>query len=206
MAQEPVKVAVFDLNQTVYRKSSKDEFFKFICYKKNYKLLNILQLSVYGLMKKLKLINKTKFKENFFKYLDGLPPEQVHKYARQFWEVEWDDHFNEPLLQRIKELRAQGVQIIFITGGFDVYVAPLFEKQLQADAWMATQTRYEKGTYKIKGKALKDEEKVRRLNEHFAGRPYKLIETYSDQEEALFELAEKAYLMKNGKPVLYQPD
>jgi phosphoserine phosphatase len=204
MAPETVKVAVFDLNQTVYRKSSKDEFFKFICYKKNYKLLNILQLSVYGLMKKLKLINQTRFKENFFRYLDGLPPEQVRKYARQFWDVEWEDDFNEPLLKRIKELREQGVQIIFITGGFDVYVAPLFEEQLQVDAWMATQTHYSKGSYKIKGKALKDEEKVRRLNKHFAGKPYTLVETYSDKEEVLFKLAEKAYLMKQGKPILYK--
>ncbi|AHM60990.1 HAD family hydrolase [Flammeovirgaceae bacterium 311] len=204
MAQEPIKVAVFDLNKTVYRKSSKDEFFKFICYKKNYKLLNILQISLYGLMSKLKLLNKTDFKENFFKYLNGLPPEQVQKYARQFWEIEWDDHFNEPLLQRIKELREQGVQIIFITGGYDVYVAPLFKKHLKVDAWMATQTRYENGHYKINGKALKDQEKVRRLEEHFNGKPFRLIETYSDSEEDLFHIADKAYLMKDGKPVPYQ--
>jgi phosphoserine phosphatase len=204
MQQEIIKVAVFDLNKTVYRKSSKEEFFKFVCYKRNYKLLNLFQLAFIQLAGKLKLLNKTEFKENFFQYLKGLSPEQVSTYAKQFWEIERQDHFNEPLLEHIKQLRQQGVQIIFSTGGFDVYVGPLFEKIMPVDAWMATRTQYVEETYKIKGKALKDEEKVRRLDEHFAGKPYTIVEAFSDEEEALFKKAEKAFLMKNGKPVPYK--
>ena len=198
MQQEPIQIAVFDLNQTVYRKSSKDEFFKYICYKKNYKLLNIFQIGLYYALKKFRLVNKTAFKENFFQYLNGLPPEQVHKYASQFWNIEWDENFNHPLLERIEQLRQQGVLIIFITGAYDVYVAPLFENHLKVDAWMATKTRYNGSSYTIQGKALKDDEKVRRLDEHFKGKLYRLLETYSDQEEALFDEAEKAFLMKDG--------
>lgn len=203
MEQKEVKVAVFDLNQTVYRKSSKEEFFKFVCYKKNYKLLNVFHLTLYGILGKLRLINKTDFKENFFQYLDGLPPRKVYQYARQFWEIEWEENFNQPLLQRIETLQQQGVKIIFITGGLDVYVAPLFEKLLKVDAWMATRTEYVQESYQIKGLALKDQEKVRRLDEHFSEQAYLLLETYSDEKEALFKLAQKAFLMKNGAPVLY---
>ena len=197
-------MAVFDLNQTVYRKSSKEEFFKFVCYKKNYKLLNIFQIALFTALKELRLISKTEFKENFFQYLKGMPPEQVQAYAKQFWNIEWGENFNEPLLQRIEELRKQGIQIIFSTGGFDVYVAPLFEDLLKVDAWMATKTTYKDDAYEIEGKALKDEEKVRRLEELFAGKPFTIVETYSDQEEALFYIAEKPYLMKDGKPVPFQ--
>lgn len=204
MDQQPIQVAVFDLNQTVYRKSSKDEFFKFVCYKKNYKLLNVFQIALYGVISKLRLLNKTDFKENFFSYLDNLPPEQVHRFAAQFWRLEWDDQFNHPLLKRIEELRQQGIEIIFITGAYDIYVAPLFENILQVDAWMATQTRYEENTYKIKGKALKDEEKLRRLKEHYAGKPFRLVETYSDEEEVLFKIAEKAFLMKKGEAIPFK--
>lgn len=204
MEQGPVKVAVFDLNQTVYHKSSKDEFFKFVCYKRNYKLSNIFQIALFSALKKLSIINKTEFKENFFHYLKGLPPEKVHAYAKQFWNIEWDENFNQRLLQRIEELRKQGVQIIFSTGAFDVYVAPLFENHLKVDAWMATQTHYQGESYKIEGKALKDEEKVKSLDKHFAGKPYTIVETYSDQEEALFDIAEKPFLMIDGNPVPYR--
>lgn len=205
MEQEPVRIAVFDLNKTVYLKSSKEEFFKYICYKMNYKLLNIFQIAMYTVMGKLRLLNKTEFKENFFQYLKGIPPQKVSKYAAEFWNIEWPECFNQPLLERIAMLRKDGVQIIFCTGGFDVYVGPLFEKHLEVDAWIATQTTYQHQTYKIKGKALKDKEKVRQLNKHFAGKPYTIVETYSDQKEALFDIAEKAYIMKKGKPIPYQP-
>lgn len=205
MQQEPVKVAVFDLNQTVYRKSSKEGFFKFICYKKNLRLIYVFQLALFGALSELKLISKTVFKENFFHYLNGIPPKQVYQYALQFWGIEWDEHFNKPLLQRIEELRQQGVKIFFITGTYDVYVAPLFEHFLPVDQWMATETSYEGGTYKIQGKALKDEEKLRKLDEHFGSTPYRLVETYSDQKEVLFEKAEKAFIMKKGKAVPYKP-
>ncbi|EMR04181.1 HAD family hydrolase [Cesiribacter andamanensis] len=206
MAQEPVRIAVFDLNQTVYTKSSKDEFFKFVCYKRNYKLLNIFQIGLFYGLKKLKLLNQTSFKENFFNYLDKLPPEQVKEYARQFWSIEWPEQFNKQLLDRIEELKSEGVQICFSTGGFDVYVAPLFEHYLKVDAWMATQTRYVGKTYKINGKALKEEEKTRRLDEHWGKGAYTIVEAYSDAVEDFFDCTQRPYLMKKGKPVPYKKE
>lgn len=204
MEQAPVKVAVFDLNQTVYLKSSKEEFFKFVCYKRNYKLLNVFQIALFQLIGKMRLMSKTEFKENFFSYLNGLPPATVKEYARQFWQIEWKENFNPELLRRIEELRKEEVQIIFITGGFDVYVAPFFEDCLRVDAWMATQTEYDGHGYKIKGKALKDEEKVKRLEEHFLGKPYELIEAYSDEKEAILDKAEQGYFIKNGEVIPYR--
>jgi phosphoserine phosphatase len=203
MAQAPLRIAVFDLNQTAYTKSSKDEFFKFVCYKRNYKLLNIFQIGLFYGLQKLRLLNQTRFKENFFNYLDGLPPETVGEFARQFWSIEWPEQFNKQLLARIQELQQEGVKICFSTGGFDVYIAPLFEHFFKVDVWMATQTRYTGNTYKIKGKALKGEEKTRRLDEHFGKGAYTIVEAYSDAEEDFFEKAEQAFLMKNGKPVPY---
>lgn len=204
MPQEPVAIAVFDLNQTVYRKSSKDEFFKYICYKKNYKLLNILQIGLFYAFEKAGLVNQTRFKENFFSYLDGLPPEKVQQYARQFWQVEWEEHFNEQLLKRIHELQEQGVQIIFSTGALDVYVAPLFEHHLPVDAWMATETEYKDDSYQIKGQANKGKEKIRRLDTHFGPKGYRILEAYSDAKEAILREAEKAFLIRDGKPIPFE--
>lgn len=201
MEQAPIAVAVFDLNNTVYTKSSKDEFFKYICYKNNYKLLNVFQIGLFYALQKLRLLNKTQFKENFFNYLDGLPPERVLKYASQFWSIEWQEQFNPRLLQRIEALRQQGVQIIFSTGGLDVYVAPLFDNHLKVDAWMATETRYAKDTYTIRGKALKDQEKTRRLKEHFGNLPFTIVEAYSDSEEDFFKDTERPFIMKGEEAV-----
>jgi phosphoserine phosphatase len=202
--QEPVRVAVFDLNQTVYYPSSKGEFFKYICYKKNYKILNIFQLSLWKALSKVRLIDQTNFKENFFNYLDNIPPDKVNEYAAEFWSIEYPKHFNPKLLKRQEQLRKEGVQIVYISGALDVYVKPLFENHIEVDWWASTKTEYKNGTYKLKGKACKDEEKTRLLEEHYGNRPFRLVETYSDQEEDLFKLADKAFLVKDGKIVPWE--
>ncbi len=92
-------VAVFDLNQTVYLKSSKEEFFKFVCRKRKEKAFHLFGMGLYTLGKALGLISKTTFKENFFHYLDHIPPETLDAYAREYWAGEWPQQFNTELLQ-----------------------------------------------------------------------------------------------------------
>lgn len=199
MTSEILKLAVFDLNQTVYHKSSKEEFFKFVCYRRNYKLLSLLEIGLLKLMGKLRLMNQTQFKENFFSYLDGLPPEKVAEYASEFWKIEYPKYFNQELLERIRQLRKEGVTIVFMTGGIHVYVAPLFDQVPLADVWMATEVCYEDGSYKVVGKALKDKEKTRRLKSYFADQPFQVVEAYSDEEEDVLYLADKAFILDDGK-------
>lgn len=188
------QIAVFDINGTLYQKSSKEEFFKYICFKKDYKLLNILQLLIFKLIGKARLINQTEFKENFFNYLDNLPPQQVKKYAREYWSIEFPQYFNKKLMNRVEELRKEGVQIICISGGLDVYMKPLFE-DFKVDQHFYTQTTYTNNTYKIKGKACKGKEKIKRLNEHFNGKKYNIVEAYSDDPEDILDHADRAFLV-----------
>jgi phosphoserine phosphatase len=192
-----IKIAVFDLNQTVFNKSSKEEFFRFLVAKKPRKLLNLFQMGFYTLLKEQKLISKTDFKENFFHYLDGLEPSTLQDYAREYWSQQWPDHFNASLLAKIEELRQAGIQVYFITGALDIYVAPLFEHFLQTDGWLSTRTQYIKGRYKVIGKACKDEEKIRRLQQLLYTQPFEIIEAYSDKEEAVLQQAKKSFLVKN---------
>ncbi|GAB3816423.1 hypothetical protein GCM10028895_11610 [Pontibacter rugosus] len=74
MKDEEVKVVVFDLNGTFYNKSSKDEFYKFICTKRPSRIRYMLEIGYYKLLKKLHQIKQTEFKENFFDYLNDLTP------------------------------------------------------------------------------------------------------------------------------------
>lgn len=190
------KIIVYDLNKTLYEKSSKDEFFKFICYKKGYKLVNLVQIGWIKFLGKFHLVSKTQFKENFYNYLNHLPPEKVEKYAEQFWGVEYPEYFRKDMIKHIKESDAQGIKVYIITGGFEVYTKYL-EKILPVKV-MGTLTKYEDEDYKIIGKTCNDEEKVRRLKEEINS-DYRLLEAYSDDDEDILHHAEKGYLLKDGE-------
>ncbi len=202
MSSKEVEVIVFDLNGTFYNKSSKDEFYKFVYTKKPKRLLYYFQMLYYKLMIKLKWINQTEFKENFFNYLDGLPPEKVDAYAREFWQEEFPREFNKELLQHFKKMKQNGVKLFCATGGLEIYVKPLFEL-FEIDGIAGTVVKYENGTYIVVGEACKNKEKLKRLEKHFDGKPYKIIEAYSDSEEDILDAAEKAFLIKDGKLTNY---
>ena len=191
------QIAVFDINGTLYNKTSKEEFFKYICYRKNYKLFSLYHLILFKLLGSLRLVNQTQFKENFFNYLDCLPPDKIDRYAREYLSVEYPYYFNSKLLERVEELRAQGVKIVCASGGLDVYMRPLFEI-FETDEYFCTQVRYTNKTYKVIGEACKEEEKIRRIEEHFGKGNFQVVEAYSDDPEAVLDLADKAFLVEDG--------
>jgi HAD superfamily phosphoserine phosphatase-like hydrolase len=194
---DPVKIAVFDLNGTFYNKSSKDEFFKFIVAKKPGKLRYWLQMRYYKLLLKFHRINQTEFKENFFNYLNGLPPEKVAEYAKEFWQQEWPHEFNKEIRTRLDDLRREGVKIVCATGALEVYVVPLFQ-HYPVDALFGTQADYRGTTYLVNGKACKGAEKIRRIEERFDNQVV-IVEAYSDSREDILDHAEKSFFVKDGK-------
>jgi len=197
-SEEELKVIVFDLNKTFYNKSSKDEFYLFICKKRPQRLGYYFQMSYFKLLRQLHQIRKTEFKENFFNYLDDIPPAQVEAYATEFWEKEYPANFNKELKEHFDQMKKQGVRLYCATGGLELYVRPLF-RLYEIDGFAGTVVHYEGHTYKVDGKACKDEEKVCRMEEHFKGKPFRVIEAYSDSKEAILEEAEKSFLLKDGK-------
>ncbi|MCM4159521.1 haloacid dehalogenase-like hydrolase [Antarcticibacterium flavum] len=202
--EQPVEVVVFDLNGTFYNRSSKEEFYKFLVSKNPSRLKYLWEMSYYYLQLKLHQIKQTEFKENFFNYLDDIPPPEVKQYAQEFWEREFPQQFNRALLERFDEFRKKGVPLFCATGGFELYVKPLFGIY-KIDGFAGTQVSYTGETYKVLGKACKDEEKIRRLELFLKGKPYRIIEAYSDSKEEILDRAEKAFLIKNGKIIPYIP-
>jgi HAD superfamily phosphoserine phosphatase-like hydrolase len=198
-AGNKVKVAVFDLNGTFYNKSSKDEFYKFVLTKRPKRITYYFEMMYYKLLQNLNQIRQTEFKENFFNYLDDLPPEKVKEYATEFWAQEYPDAFNQEIKQRLDKLKEAGVKIYCLTGGLETYVNPLFQNHYPIDGFAGTQVKYDGHTYKVQGKACKDEEKLKRMDKFLDGQTYTIVEAYSDSKENILDEAEKAFLVEDGK-------
>lgn len=195
-----IKVVVFDLNKTFYLKSSKEEFYKFLCTKRPRRFRFFFEMVFFTVLEKLHLIRQTEFKENFFNYLNNLPPEKVTEFAIEFWQREYPQNFNPEIKQILEKARAEGKELFCATGALEVYVKPLFD--LFPIAGIAgTKTNYSGETYKIAGKACKGEEKVKRVEAHYQNRKFMIAEAYSDREEELFEYTERPFLVKKGKIV-----
>ncbi|MGB3617918.1 MAG: HAD family hydrolase [Catalinimonas sp.] len=191
MAQ-PTRVALFDLNGCLYLGSSKETFYRYICFKHGIKTFNVLRQKAVGLLHQTGLMGQTEFKENFFRYLDGLPPERVAQYAREFWSIEYPKHFNADLLTRVKMLRRDGVQVWIISGAYEVYLMPLGEL-LEVDGLIGTKATYRNGRYVTLGRAAKDQEKLHRLDAELGSGQYVLTEAYSDGDETVLRSAEAGF-------------
>lgn len=200
---EEKQVAVFDLNGTLYNKSSKDKFFKFIGKKKPTSALKYFHMGRYIILQKLHMVGQTEFKENFFRYLDGIDPAQVNKYAREFWEKEFPSDFNRELMSRVKELKQQGIGVYIITGALELYVKPLMEMYKEIDGFAGTRTTYRDKKHLVEGKACKGTVKLKALQELLNGEPFKIVEAYSDSKEPILDEAQKAFLIKDGKVTPY---
>lgn len=197
-----MKVVVFDLNGTFYKKSSSLSFYKFICKKKPGRLRFLLEMGFYSFLKKLQQIDQTKYKENFFNYLNGFPPSLVEKYAGEFWKQEFSKNFNKELMRRFDEVKQQKMLLFCATGGLELYVAPLFELY-EVDGFAGTKVKYDGHTYLADGLACKGEEKIVRLEEFLNGKPYRIVEAYSNSKEEILDRAEKAFYINNGKITSY---
>lgn len=195
---EVVKVVVFDLNGTFYNESSKDTFYRFICKKRPKRLKYVFEMYWYKLLLKMHQIKQTEFKENFFNYLDEFPPSQVEAYATEFWEQEYPGNFNKELKERFDEVKQEGVVLFCATGALELYVKPLFNLY-EINAFAGTKVKYNGHTYITDGLACKAEEKIARLENYLSGKPYKIIEAYSDSKEEILDEAEKAFLVEDGK-------
>jgi HAD superfamily phosphoserine phosphatase-like hydrolase len=202
-AKNEVKVAVFDLNGTLYNEKSKDEFYKFILKKKPKKIGAIFEMGYYQVLGKLHKISQTEFKENFFNYLDDIPPQQVTAYAAEYWQQEYPKQFNQEIMARLAGLKKQGVELFCATGGLELYVEPLF-KLYPVDGFAGTRMRYDGHTYLVEGDACKADEKLRRIAQHYGSRPYRIVEAYSDSKEDILDKADKSFLVKDKKLIPYK--
>ena len=191
------RVAVFDLNQTLYIPSSKESFYHFLLSKQRSSKIYLVYLRLIKFLGKLRLLSITTFKEDFYRYLDDIPPDELHTLASQFWQQEFPNQFRSDLIKRIRALQDEGVEVLIITGSLDVYTRAVAQV-LPIETVISTRSIYIDGKYDIQGIACKGSEKIRRLEEHLGYEPYTVVEAYSDEREAILKIAECGYLIQEG--------
>lgn len=195
------KLLVYDLNKTLYRKSSKNEFFRFLVKKKSSKAWHIFKMLYAGSFYSLGLSNKTWFKQRFYSYLNGLNPSKVEAYSREYWNGEFPHNFRQSFLDEIIQANSQGNNVFVITGAYEVYTKYL--EEIIPVKVIGTKTVYKNGKYLIEGKACNDEEKVERLKRE-APKDYKVLRSYSDDDEAILYIAEKGFYVVNNELIQVQ--
>ena len=182
---------VYDFDGTIYDGDSTVDFFLF-ALKRNFLLSfyfpkQIVGFFLYG----IKLIKKTRLKEYFFSFLSGI---KTDKYVYEFWE---QNHI------KIHKwyLEQQSSDDIIISASPEFLLKPLCQR-LGIKHLIASNVNSTTG--KFIGNNCYGEEKVRRLAKEYG--ITHIADFYSDSysDLPLAQIADRAFLVKNGKLVRWR--
>lgn len=180
------KINIYDFDYTIYRGDSSLDFWIF-CIAKKPTILKRLPVQVIALiLKKIKVINTTKFKSIFFSFLKDFDSQNLERNINLFWhkkKVNFEDWF----LNRDKQ---HYEVVISASPEFLLKDICRFHK---VDTVIGTDMDY---SGKIYGLNCKGEEKLNRLNKIVDN--YIIDEFYSDciSDLPLAKLANKPFLVK----------
>lgn len=187
-----MKVNLYDFDNTIYKGDSSTDFFFYALMKYPKVFKYIPRIVKSAILYKLKIIKKTKMKENIFSFLEVIP--DVDSLVKKFW----DTH-----TCYIKDfyLTKKHNKDIIISASPEFLLKPITDK-LEVMDLIASDV--DKKTGKFNGLNCYGKEKVKRLNKKY--KDLTVIESYSDSlsDTPILELAEKAYIVKGNKLTKFQ--
>jgi len=147
-------------------------------------------------------LSRRLFNRMFYRLYRALPPERVRRLALPCCEATIASRIFPDMAARVEAHRAQGEDVVIVTGALDVLVAPLAER-LGAAAVAATTLEERDGRFT--GRPLRDavrDGKDAALREIAAARGYDLpgCAAYADHASDL------PFLLAVGRPVAARPD
>ena len=186
-----IKINLFDFDETIYDGDSTVDFFRFIFKKKPITILWLFVMLLFIILYGLRIINKTKMKEVFYKIFTFIKVDD--DLLEEFWNTH--DH-------KIKKfyIDRKHDNDIIISASPEFLLKPI-SKKLGVKDMMASKVDPKTGKYD--GINCHDVEKVRRLNEKYES--YEVMESFSDSlksDRPILELANKAYLVKGERLIL----
>lgn len=187
-----MKINIFDFDKTIYDGDSSIDFFFYSLSKRPYILINLPRMFSSWLLYILKIISKTKMKENIFAYLKYL--NNTNDMVNSFWNKNKykikdfylnRDHTNDVIISASPYFLLDGIC-----------------KELNVKKLIASDVDIKTG--KFNGLNCHDIEKVSRLNKIYKN--YEVMESYSDSlsDLPILKLAKKAYLVKKDKIKIYK--
>ena len=183
-----IKINLFDFDETIYDGDSTVDFFKFIFKKKPLTILWLFVMLLFIILYGLRLVNKTKMKETFYKIFTFINIDD--KLLEEFWNT------HDKKIKKFYIDRKHDIDII-ISASPEFLLKPI-SKKLGVKELMAS--RVDPKTGKYDGINCHDVEKVRRLNEKY--KDYEVLESFSDSlksDRPILELAKSAYLVKGDR-------
>jgi len=183
---------IYDFDNTIFAGDSSVKFIK-------YSLIRHPFLVIWCFLKALKECIKYLFKKSNF----GLVKSELFSFVKHIKNLE--DYMDKYVLRHQKNIKQFYLEQkkeddVVISASFDFIVRPFCER-LGIKYIIATE--YDTKNGKIIGKNCKGKEKIVRFNKIF--KKPKVYEAYSDSlsDIPMFEIAKKAYLVKNDKIIKY---
>ncbi len=186
-----MKINLYDFDGTIYDGDSTFDFIKYEIKKHPIILITVFEDLLFALLYVLHIIDKTKMKEHFYKFLKYI--KNVDEDVISFWRKH-DKNIKAFYLEKDHS------NDIIISASPEFLLRPVANKLKVKDL---IASRVDKNTGKTAGLNCHDIEKVRRLDEKYVD--YKVMESYSDSiksDKPILDLAKKAYLVKKDKITL----
>ena len=177
----------YDFDKTIYAGDSTIDFYKF-CIKRNPLLLRYLFFQSFGFaLYLLGVYDKTKFKECFYSFLQGVV--NIDIYLKDFWDL----HIHKVKPWYIQQMREDDV---IISASPEFLVAEAMQR-LGSATVIASIVDTSTGRYT--GTNCYGQEKVRRFLERYPGGGIDSFYSDSASDAPLGKIAQKSFLVKGDK-------
>jgi len=195
------KIAVFDVDRTLIRKTSGEvQLIRFLRKHKKLPWTNLFR-SIGGLIRRLpRGISEAIFKNRV--YLYGMRPQELKKMIPSFFEEYIRPKLHDGVHRYMQTLRERGYEIVFISGTLDCILDHLMD-HFGADGGVGSAVEVREGRYTgwIHGNHPYRRGKVTALHRYLEGRDVDLDESYSFADS----WSDRHLLRLFGKPVVVDP-
>lgn len=200
--QKPIdKIAVFDVDRTLIRKTSGEvQLIRYLSRHKRLPFTNLLR-SIAGLIQRLpRGISEAIFKNRI--YLYGFNPQELKKIIPAFFEEYIRPRLHSGVRRYMQMLKEKGYEIILISGTLDFILGYLID-HFDADGGVGSTVEVRDGKYTgwITGNHPYRQGKVRALFHYLEGRDIDFQESYSFGDS----WSDRHLLRLFGNPVVVDP-
>lgn len=199
------KLVVYDFDKTIYDGETGVNFSVF--YLKRYPLKSILFLITYSrylFLYLFKIINLSKIKEKYFKFLESHTKKEIQDLIDEFWETKKSKIY--PWVKEELKKNKKEADFVIVSSASPLFLIENFLLSQGFDVIFGTKfvgDNQKKFVAQINGKNNKGDEKVKKLNRWAKQNNYEIeiVKFYSDSlaDKPLYDIAKQKFWIKRGK-------